>query len=108
MYAVFSQIAAVIGNTNFVNHTLPNAIDFAYGQLKLSIVGSKEMTGEMVRLAVDRVRALVDSGVLSGFFEIYLECMRGVWMWIVFGIPLYIYLEMKDNAGGWIKEPKEA
>ena len=99
LHLLFFEIAAVIANTKFVNQTLPNAIAFTYGQLKLSIVGYKDMTWESVRSAVDQVKALVVSGALEGFFELYIECMRGAWMWIVFGIPLYIYTGRKGDVG---------
>lgn len=99
MYAILFEIAAILANTTFVNQTLPNAINFAYGQLKLSIVGSKDLTLESVRSAMTEIRALIDSGLLVGFFELYVECMRGGWMWIVFGIPIYKYIERKDDRG---------
>ena len=99
LYAIFFEIAAELAKTTFFNQTLPKAIDFAYGQLKLSIVSSKELTWDILRSGVDQVRALIDSGTLVGFFELYVECMRGVWMWIVFGIPMYMYLGTKEYRG---------
>ena len=99
MYAIFFEIAAELAKISFFNQTLPKAIDFAYGQLKLSIVSSKELTWEIVRSALDQIRALIDSGALVGFFEISVECMRVVWIWVVFGIPMYMYLGTKEDRG---------
>lgn len=84
-------------NNTFVKETLPNAIAFTYGKLKLEIVSQVALGWDTVHAIAFWINEWVLNGGL-GFFEVVIKVVTGMWVWVRFGIPPYVYWWHREDS----------